>query len=179
MSRFNPTGYKCLDLLKNNTTFIYFLNRCCQKSTLLCLAYHYCVCVVGTTESDMRCVRRLVSWWRMASWWKYQKAPGSFGTSSSSPICCSVPRWRRRLWGESTLPLHKSHNNVFFRGGIWRGPSEKGSLAMWQKSSSWLFCSILRPWLFNVITYRLCKLNTYTALKKRKIVFCIEFWPRL
>lgn len=54
---------------------------------------------------------RPVSWWRMAFWWRCRKAPGRFGTSSSSPTCCSVPRWRRRLWGESTLPFILQHQN--------------------------------------------------------------------
>lgn len=59
---------------------------------------------------------RPVSWWRMAFWWRCRKAPGRFGTSSSSPTCCSVPRWRRRLWGESTLPfiLHPEYQNSLY-----------------------------------------------------------------
>lgn len=57
---------------------------------------------------------RLVSWWRMASWWRCRKAPGRFGTCSSSQTCCSVPRWRRRLWGESAFicPGHAAYRNL-------------------------------------------------------------------
>lgn len=58
-----------------------------------------------TTTVNTEFCYRPVSWWRMASWWRCRKAPGSYGTSSSSPICCSVPRWKRRLWGESTFIL--------------------------------------------------------------------------
>lgn len=55
---------------------------------------------VAANTKWRHCFFRPVSWWRMASWWRCRKAPGRSDMSSSSPICSSVLRWRRQLWGE-------------------------------------------------------------------------------
>lgn len=49
------------------------------------------------------CCHRTASCWRTVSWWSWWREPGSFGTSSSSLICCSAPSWRNRLEGKKNL----------------------------------------------------------------------------